>query len=142
MFDHKCARNELVIRMQPDEAIYFKANVKSPGFSNKPVQSELEVNYNTKFAETASGAPKLPDAYARLILDVLRGRSAAFVREDELRRSWELFTPLLHQIENENIQPVTYKCGTRGPPGADEFIMKESGYVHNKEYVFHDRRSS
>jgi len=73
MFDHECARNELVIRMQPDEAIYFKTNVKSPGFSSKPVQSELEVNYNTKFVDTGDAAHgKLPDAYSRLILDVLR----------------------------------------------------------------------
>jgi len=140
LFDQKCARNELVIRMQPDEAIYFKTNVKSPGFSSQPVQSELEVNYNTKFASAAHG--NLPDAYSRLILDVLRGRSAAFVREDELRRSWEIFTPLLHQIEDENIQPLLYPSGSRGPSALDDFITKESGYVRNTAYVFNGRKLS
>ena len=71
-------------------------------------------------------------------MDVLRGRSAGFVREDELRRSWEIFTPLLHKIERENIQPVIYKKGTRGPPEADVFIHEKSGYVRNKDYVFYD----
>ena len=136
LFDHKCPRNELVMRMQPDETIYLKTNVKSPGFSTQPIQSELEVNYNTRYFNRS--ADSNPDAYTRLILDVLRGRSATFVREDELRRSWEIFTPLLHKIENENIKPVIYKCGTRGPPEADAFIREKSGYVRNDEYVFFD----
>merc|ERR1711957_639180 len=115
LFGKECARNELVMRMQPDEAIYFKTNVKSPGFSAAPIQSELEVNYNTRFFNDSGKSDSNPDAYTRLILDVLRGRSAAFVREDELRRSWEIFTPLLHQIEDENIQPLLYPSGSRGP---------------------------
>lgn len=50
LFDGKnCPRNELVMRMQPKEAIWMKTNVKSPGFCAEPVQSELEVNYNTRF---------------------------------------------------------------------------------------------
>jgi glucose-6-phosphate 1-dehydrogenase len=146
MFDEKCPRNELVMRMQPNEAIYFKTNVKSPGFSGAPIQSELEVNYNTRFFSNSGNSDNNPDAYTRLILDVLRGRSAAFVREDELRRSWEIFTPLLHKIEKENIRPVIYKRGTRGPPEADKFIEEKSGYIRNKDYVFHngtvERKSS
>jgi hypothetical protein len=122
--------------MQPDEAIYLKTNVKSPGFSSEPIQSELEVNYNTRYFNRSSDSN--PDAYTRLILDVLRGRSATFVREDELRRSWEIFTPLLHKIEHENIKPVIYKRGTRGPPEADVFIHEKSGYVRNENYVFFD----
>lgn len=137
LFDENCPRNELVIRMQPNECIYMKTNVKSPGFEGKPVQSELEINYNTRFF-SGDGAESNPDAYTRLILDVLRGRSAAFVREDELRRSWQIFTPLLHKIERENIRPVVYKQGTRGPPEADVFINEKSGYVRNENYVFHD----
>jgi len=135
LFDKNCPRNELVMRLQPDEAIYFKTNVKSPGFSSDPIQSELEVNYSTKFFEQSSNSTN-PDAYTRLILDVLRGRSAAFVREDELRRSWEIFTPLLHLIEQENLKPVIYKRGTRGPEAADEFFKEKSGYKRNEDYVF------
>jgi glucose-6-phosphate 1-dehydrogenase len=116
-----------VMRMQPHEAIYMKTNVKSPGFAAKPIQSELEVNYDSRFFAHQKEAN--PDAYTRLILDVLQRRHAAFVRDDELRRAWEIFTPLLHRIEKENIQPIIYKQGGRGPKEADEFIHTKGGYV-------------
>jgi len=135
LFDRGCPRNELVMRMQPNEAIYLKTNVKAPGFLSDPIQSELEVNYNTRYFSRSKESN--PDAYTRLILDVLRGRSAAFVREDELRKSWEIFTPLLHQIEKENIQPIVYKRGSRGPAEADAWIQSKSGYVRNEDYVFY-----
>lgn len=131
-------RNELVMRLQPHEAIYMKTNVKSPGFNSEPVQSELEVNYDTQFfVRTGKNAEKTsnPDAYTRLILDVLRGKSAAFVRADELRRSWEIFTPLLHKIERENILPLKYKFGSRGPAEMDNFLFKKSGYKRNSDYA-------
>lgn len=52
---------------------------------------------------------KLPDAYERLILDVFCGSQMHFVRNDELHEAWRIFTPLLHQIEKEKIQPIPYK---------------------------------
>eukprot|EP00594_Rhizosolenia_setigera_P006475 CAMPEP_0178950092 /NCGR_PEP_ID=MMETSP0789-20121207/6449_1 /TAXON_ID=3005 /ORGANISM="Rhizosolenia setigera, Strain CCMP 1694" /LENGTH=702 /DNA_ID=CAMNT_0020630757 /DNA_START=53 /DNA_END=2161 /DNA_ORIENTATION=- len=144
-------RNELVIRMQPEEAIYMKTNFKSPGFSNIPVQGELEVNYDTRYfsvqntssSSDSSTAKKEtytssnPDAYTRLILNVIQGRQAAFVRDDELRRSWEVFTPLLNHIENENIKPHSYKSGSRGPDGADQWIQEKSGYLLNTNYTYY-----
>ena len=134
LFESKCPRNELVMRLQPDEAIYIKTNVKTPGISSALIQKELEVNYDERFVdENENGSP---DAYTRLILDVLRGKSATFVREDELRRAWEIFTPLLHRIESENVRPVVYKTGTRGPAAADKFIREKSGYIRNEDYVF------
>lgn len=135
LFDRNCPRNELVVRMQPNEAIYLKTNVKAPGFTSNPIQSELEVNYNTRYFSRSKESN--PDAYTRLILDVLRGKSAAFVREDELRRSWEIFTPLLHQIENDKIKPFVYERGSRGPAEADAWIQSKSGYVRNEDYIFY-----
>jgi len=129
MFGTKVPRNELVLRMQPNEAIYMKTNVKSPGFSNAPIQSELEVNYNTKFSESIN-----PDAYTRLILDVLRGRHSAFVRSDELKASWEIFTPLLEAIDNHEKIPFIYKQGSRGPAEADKFIGDD--YERNTGYRY------
>lgn len=89
-------------------------------------------------SSTAGKAVSNPDAYTRLILDVLRGRSATFVREDELRRSWEIWTPLLHKIERENIQPLIYKQGSRGPVEADIFIEEKAGYKRNVNYTVAD----
>ena len=131
MFDLQVPRNELVIRLQPREAIYMKTNVKTPGFSSQPIQSELEVDYNTKFANEEN-----PDAYTRLILDVLRGKQAAFVRDDELTESWGIFTPLLHKIENENVEPLSYRQGTRGPECVDTQVEKW-GYIRNEDYVMY-----
>ncbi len=129
-------RNELVMKLQPGESVYLKSNIKTPGFSSTPIQSELEVKYDTRyFAKSHSSNP---DAYSRLILDVLRGRSANFVRSDELIRAWEIFTPVLHQIDNENIRPHSYKVGSRGPDQADEFFKEKSGYLRNDAYIWED----
>lgn len=54
---------------------------------------------------------KLPDAYERLILDVFCGSQMHFVRSDELREAWRIFTPLLHKIEREKPQPIPYTYG-------------------------------
>lgn len=51
----------------------------------------------------------MPDAYERLILDVFCGSQMHFVRSDELAEAWRIFTPLLHQIEEEKMKPVPYK---------------------------------
>jgi glucose-6-phosphate 1-dehydrogenase len=135
LFDgHKVPRNEIVMQLQPRETIYMKSNIKTPGFGTTPIQSELEVKYDTRYFSGAGGSN--PDAYSRLILDVLHGRSASFVRSDELIRAWEIFTPVLHQIEKENIQPHIYKAGSRGPPGADAFFTEKSGYVRNDDYTY------
>jgi glucose-6-phosphate 1-dehydrogenase len=135
-----CPRNELVMRMQPNEAVYLKTNVKSPGFHATPIQSELEVNYDTRYFDRdgKSTSTSNPDAYTRLILDVLHGRHASFVRDDELRRAWEIFTPVLHEIESEtkHIKPIVYKQGGRGPIEADQFIEQQAHYIRNVDYDF------
>lgn len=122
--------------MQPHEAVYMKTNVKSPGFMAKPIQSELEVNYDQRFFAHEKGSN--PDAYTRLILDVLHGKHAAFVRDDELRRAWEIFTPLLHKIEKGGVRPFGYPQGGRGPPESDRFIEEKAGYERNEDYVFYE----
>ena len=129
-------RNELVMKLQPGESLYLKSNIKTPGFSSTPIQSELEVKYDTRYF--SSSETSNPSAYSRLILDVLRGRSSNFVRSDELIRAWEIFTPVLHQIEEENIRPHSYKPGSRGPDEADKFIAEKSGYVRNDAYIWQD----
>jgi len=132
---HDCPRNEIVLRLQPSEAIYVKTNVKRPGFTNQPVQTEMDLNYDTRFF--ANNKQCNPDAYTRLILDVLQGNQGAFVRDDELRRAWKIFTPILHQIENTNVRPIKYLQGSRGPIEADEFIAT-LGFTRNAAYVYRD----
>ncbi|KAA8496561.1 Glucose-6-phosphate 1-dehydrogenase [Porphyridium purpureum] len=124
-------RNELVFRMQPNEAIYMKANMKQPGLGDKITVSELDMTYRNAFPDDFD---KLPDAYTRLILEVLRGKHAAFVREDELRVSWKIFTPLLEKLESQ--KPTSYVFGTRGPKESDELISKLGFRYHGGFYKY------
>ncbi len=106
IFDNACARNELVIRVQPDEAVYLKVSTKKPGMNFSPQQCELDLTYKHRFKDLY-----MPDAYERLILDVFLGSQINFVRTDELAEAWRIFTPLLHRIENEKIKPIPYTYG-------------------------------
>jgi len=129
----KIPHNELVMRLQPDEAVYMKMNVKEPGLRTTPVISELDLTYKSSFPDAFN-----VDAYTRLILDVLRGSQAAFVRDDELRSAWKIFTPVLHRIEREKVQPIKYAYGSRGPAEADELLRKE-GFKYHAEYEWQSR---
>lgn len=109
----KLAPNELVMRLQPNPSIELHGNLKTPGLASSPMPSAMTMNYED--------IPNLsnPDAYTRLLLDVLRGKKGSFVRDDELRRSWEIFTPILHAIERDGVRPKPYKYGTSGPVGTE-----------------------
>jgi glucose-6-phosphate 1-dehydrogenase len=130
MFDGQdIPSNELVMRLQPDEAVYMKTNVKSPGLKTTPIMSELDLSYDRRF-----DGDLIFDAYTRLILEVIRGRQATFVRDDELKAAWEIFTPLLHQIENERIKPIPYEYGSRGPPESDKLVERAGYQYHGGKY--------
>jgi glucose-6-phosphate 1-dehydrogenase len=105
----KLASSELVLRLQPNPALELHTNIKNPGLSAQPTTCVMKMNYED--------IPDLsnPDAYTRLLLDVLRGNQGSFVRDDELRRSWEIFTPLLHTIDQSGVRPLSYKFGSQGP---------------------------
>jgi len=126
-----CPSNELVLRLQPEECVYMKANVKSPGLKTTPVTSELDLTYSSRYSDE-----EMFDAYTRLILEVIRGRQSTFVRDDELKAAWKIFTPLLHRIEQERIKPIPYDFGSRGPPESDQLI-KSRGYYeyHGGKYT-------
>lgn len=115
VFHGQSKRNELVMRVQPGEAIYCKVMTKTPGMSFQLEETELDLTYGERY----KGA-KLPDAYERLILDVFCGSQMHFVRSDELAEAWRIFTPLLHEIEETKPKPTLYKYGSRGPIEADE----------------------
>jgi len=123
-------RNELVMRIQPEEAVYIKMTNKSPGMSSEPTPTYLDLTYKDRFP----GYNPI-DAYERLILDVLKGDQKSFVRGDELEEAWKIFTPILHQIEGEKIQPHEfYPYGTASPAGTEEWIRsRDPGYVRDRE---------
>ncbi|KAF8076406.1 glucose-6-P dehydrogenase [Lyophyllum atratum] len=116
------ARNELVIRIQPSEAVYLKLNAKTPGLYTRAIPTEMDLTYKRRFTES-----KIPEAYEALILDALRGDHSNFVRHDELDVAWKIFTPILHWIDGRDgpsPHPLPYPYGSRGPKELDTFVSK------------------
>jgi glucose-6-phosphate 1-dehydrogenase len=107
--------NELVIRVQPDEAISLEIMNKVPGLEIAIKDSPLDLRYHSTFPAN------IPDAYECLLLDVLKGNQSLFIRSDELATAWDIFTPVLHRIDNERTRPLPYPFGTTGPEGFSEF---------------------
>jgi len=128
--DGQLKRNELVIRVQPDEAIYTKLMTKRPGAGFEVEETELDLTYNTRYKDI-----RLPDAYERLLLEVFSGSQINFVRTDELEQAWRIFTPLLHKIETNRVVPISYLHGSRGPSAGDD-LMHKFGYVFTGSYTW------
>ncbi|KAJ7700109.1 glucose-6-P dehydrogenase [Mycena rosella] len=128
------ARNELVIRIQPSEAVYLKINAKTPGLITRAMPTEMDLTYKRRFTET-----KIPEAYEALILDALKGDHSNFVRHDELDVAWKIFTPILHWIDGKDgarPRPVPYPYGSRGPKELDPFISKYGFKRADASYVW------
>jgi glucose-6-phosphate 1-dehydrogenase len=128
-FGNLAQRNELVIRMQPDEAMYMKISTKEPGVGHNSIQqTELELSYHKRYQGLV-----LPEAYESLINEVVNGNTTNFVRADELDAAWKIFTPLLHDIDAGKVSPVVYPFGSRGPTQSDD-MLKNLGFERNENY--------
>ncbi|KAK4594308.1 hypothetical protein RGQ29_018116 [Quercus rubra] len=117
LYNHKSgtdldnATNELVIRIQPDEAIYLKINNKVPGLGMRLDRSELNLLYKARYPREIS------DAYERLLIDAIEGERRLFIRSDELDAAWQVLTPLLKELEEKKVAPELYTYGSGGPVG-------------------------
>lgn len=113
--------NELVIRVQPDEAIYMRILSKMPGLTSRLQEARLNLFYRQAWEESKD----IPDAYERLILDVIQGEKSLFIRDDELEVAWAKFTPALKEIEaNPIYKPEIYEYHSRGPREAEYLAAK------------------
>uniref|UniRef100_A0A2N9IIJ9 Glucose-6-phosphate 1-dehydrogenase n=1 Tax=Fagus sylvatica TaxID=28930 RepID=A0A2N9IIJ9_FAGSY len=112
------ATNELVIRIQPDEAIYLKINNKVPGLGMRLDRSELNLLYKSRYPR------EIPDAYERLLIDAIEGERRLFIRSDELDAAWAVFTPLLKELEEKKVAPELYTYGSGGPVGVHYLAAK------------------
>lgn len=116
-FSKQLEPSELVLRLQPNPALELYNNIKTPGLSFQPMQSKMTMNYED------IPDMKNPDAYTRLLLSVMRGDQGSFVRDDELRRSWEIFTPLLHSIDDTGVRPQPYQQKSKGPDDLEKWMQ-------------------
>jgi glucose-6-phosphate 1-dehydrogenase len=132
----KLARDELVIRVQPNEAIYLKLNTKRPGEMSFSIEeTELDLTYGDRYKGV-----KLPDAYERLILDVFMGSKINFVRSDELQEAWRIVDPILAEIDKKQHPVIPYTFGTYGLSEAFDAAAKH-GYIFRGTYVWKEERT-
>ena len=107
--------NRLVIRLQPDEGVRLNLMTKEPGPGGMRLR---EAALDLSFAEEFN-LGRFPDAYERLLLDVVRGDTTLFMRNDEVEAAWSWIDPILTAWENENQPLELYAAGTMGPTQSD-----------------------
>ena len=109
-------RNALVIRLQPDEGITMDVTIKEPGPGGMRL---IDVPLDMTFAEALGPeAEEVPDAYERLIMDVIRGNQTLFMRGDEVEAAWQWTDPIIEDWEKRNDVPKPYESGSSGPEDA------------------------
>jgi glucose-6-phosphate 1-dehydrogenase len=124
------AKNELVCRIQPDEALYLKTHTKKPGLEQEVEPTCMDMRYASTF-----GGSYLADAYERMFLNAAKGDSSLFVSSGELREAWRVFTPLLHAIDKVRPKPILYAFGERNPRGFRDWSLAHSGVEHCVEII-------
>jgi glucose-6-phosphate 1-dehydrogenase len=123
MFPHSegiTAPNRLHILVQPDEGMRFHLTAKEPGPGGvklRPVS--LDLSYASAFAERS------PDAYERLLMDVVRGNPTLFMRRDEVEAAWAWAEPVLRHWEQSLEHPKPYPAGTSGPLAAETLVERD-----------------
>ncbi|TKT74154.1 glucose-6-phosphate dehydrogenase [Aquamicrobium sp. LC103] len=117
--------NQLVIRLQPDEGVKQFIMAKDPGPGGMRLR---HVSLDMTFAD--SFEVRNPDAYERLIMDIVRGNQTLFMRRDEVEAAWKWIDPIIAAWE-ENGQAVQgYTAGTWGPSGAIALIERDGRTWH------------
>jgi glucose-6-phosphate 1-dehydrogenase len=112
--------NRLVIRLQPDEGVRLWLMIKDPGPGGMRLQ---HVPLDMSFAE-AFGV-RNPDAYERLLMDVVRGNQTLFMRRDEVEAAWSWIDPVLEAWAASPELPKPYTSGTWGPSAAVALIERD-----------------
>ncbi len=109
--------NQLVIRVQPDEGVTLKFGSKVPGSQMEVRDVAMDFLYGQSFTESS------PEAYERLILDVLLGDATLFPQAAEVEASWRVVDPLEDFWEGK--EPAFYRAGEWGPKEADEMLARD-----------------
>lgn len=108
--------NELRIRLQPNEGMDLSVTIKEPGPGGMRL---MNVPLDMTFAEAlGEEATNVPDAYERLIMDVIRGDQTLFMRGDEVEAAWAWTDPIISAWEEREARPETYEAGSTGPEEA------------------------
>lgn len=114
------APNVLVLNLQPNEGITLSFGAKAPRSYNQIEPVQMNFDYQEAFGTEP------PEAYERLLLDVLIGDATLFTRADEVEAAWKFTTQIIDSWKNYPVRNLpVYESGTWGPPGADDFISRD-----------------
>jgi glucose-6-phosphate 1-dehydrogenase len=117
-------QNAIVIRVQPDEGVTMRFGSKVPGNAMEVRDVTMDFGYGSSFTESS------PEAYERLILDVMLGDPPLFPRHEEVELAWQILDPVEDFWATQG-QPDPYPAGGWGPECADE-MMRRDGRVWRK----------
>jgi glucose-6-phosphate 1-dehydrogenase len=112
--------NRLVARLQPDEGIALTLMSKDPGPGGLRLR---EAPLNISYAEAFK--VRYPDAYERLLMDVVRGNATLFMRRDEVEAAWRWVEPILEAWAQSDEPPKPYIGGSWGPAAAIALIERD-----------------
>ncbi len=110
--------NAVVIRVQPDEGVTLRFGAKVPGAAMEVRDVNMDFSYGHSFTESS------PEAYERLILDVMLGEPPLFPTTEEVDLSWKILDPI-EEYWSTLGQPQPYRAGTWGPTEADEMLARD-----------------
>jgi glucose-6-phosphate 1-dehydrogenase len=117
--------NQLVIRLQPDEGVKQWIMIKDPGPGGMRLrQIPLDMSFAESFHE------RNPDAYERLIMDVIRGNQTLFMRRDEVEAAWKWIDPILNAWSESRQDAQGYTAGTWGPSSSIALIERDGRTWH------------
>jgi glucose-6-phosphate 1-dehydrogenase len=111
-------QNALVIRVQPDEGVTLRFGSKVPGTQMEIRDVNMDFAYGGTFTEAS------PEAYERLILDVLLGEPPLFPRHEEVEASWRILDPVVDYWADHG-KPEAYPSGSWGPASADAMLGRD-----------------
>ena len=112
-------QNAVVIRVQPDEGVTLRFGAKVPGAQMEVRDVTMDFGYGRAFTESS------PEAYERLILDVLLGEPPLFPRHEEVELSWQILDPIEEFWAKKGGAPEQYVSGGLGPAGADAMMRRD-----------------
>ncbi|MBA4489988.1 glucose-6-phosphate dehydrogenase [Paracoccus sp. S1E-3] len=125
IFDESSQKaNQLVIKLQPDEGMVLTVMIKEPGPGGMRL---MQVPLDMSFADAVGpeGAD-MPDAYERLIMDVIRGNQTLFMRGDEVEAAWAWADPIIKSWEAGKARPEPYDPGSSGPEEALRLMHRDN----------------
>ncbi len=132
VFNDNSPGNRLIFRLQPDEGMLVKFNLK------KPAERYSIINKNLEFHYKSLGHDVIDDAYETLLIDVMKGSTMLFSRSDFVEKAWGIIDPIIDGIKKNKIKLYAYKSGTWGPLNSNDLFRNENTWRYPCKNLIND----